>query len=129
MGLSRGGLHDGHRPVRGGIHAGVYLADITQATFDNTSHTWSAPERIVTLVAPNLSAGASAVVVAPGTSHQAIVTGEFGGSAFAILQLPSTSGSGTPNVADYAYVETIPAIPNPAGGSSAPLIPDSTHTR
>ncbi|HEY8706899.1 MAG TPA: hypothetical protein VIM34_02770, partial [Burkholderiaceae bacterium] len=51
----------------------------------------------------------SGITVAPGSSHLAIVTGEFGGSSFAVLQLPSTSGpgTGTPAIVDYAYVQSI----------------------
>jgi hypothetical protein len=45
----------------------------------------------------------------------AVTTGEFGGNTFAVLRLPSKSGSGTPALVGYASAE-IP--PNPAGGSS-----------
>jgi hypothetical protein len=34
-----------------------------------------------------------------------VITGEFGGSTFAVLQLPATSGSGTPALVDYAVAE------------------------
>jgi hypothetical protein len=94
----------------------VYLTDLTQATFNTTTHTWTGPEVITNLTGTSFAAGASAISVAPGTSHQAIVTGEFGGNAFAILQLPATSGSGTPAIVDWAYVASVPQIPNPAGG-------------
>ena len=47
--------------------------------------------------------------MAPGSAHLGIVTGEFGGNTFAVLQLPSTSGSGTPTIVDYA-VAVIPGF-------------------
>ena len=43
---------------------------------------------------------------APG-GHVATVTSEFGGSSFAVLRLPATSGSGTPAIVDYAFVSCI----------------------
>jgi hypothetical protein len=85
----------------------LFITDLTQATFNGGAKTWTAPGQIITLSDAFFSAGASAVTVAPGTSHLAIVTGEFGGSSFAVLQLPSTSGVGTPSIADYAYVTGI----------------------
>jgi hypothetical protein len=85
----------------------VFLADLTQATFTSGSPagTWTAPHAIIVLNTtgtPGFSAGTSGITVAPGTSHLATVTGEFGGSTFAVLKLPSTSGSGTPALVDYA---------------------------
>ena len=47
--------------------------------------------------------------IAQGSSHQAVVTGEFGGNTFAILQLPATSGSGTPTILDYANAQIPPS--------------------
>ena len=92
----------------------VYITDLTQATFTpGTPGSWTAPSQIVTLAGTSFSAGTSGITVAPGSSHLALVTGEFGGSAFAVLQLPSTSGSGTPTIVDYAYV---PAICGVAAG-------------
>ncbi len=95
----------------------IYLADLTQATFAAGSPgTWtpgtaqkfrSLPEfsNLVTY-----SAGTSGLAVAPG-SHLAVVTGEFGGNQFGVLLLPSTSGSGTPDITDYvaAYLPNTPA--------------------
>jgi len=85
----------------------VYLADLTRATFTagSPAGTWTAPEAIIglnTIGIPSFAAGTSGITVAPGTSHLATVTGEFGGSTFAVLKLPSTSGSGTPALVDYA---------------------------
>jgi hypothetical protein len=85
----------------------VYLADLTQATFvAGTPGSWSGPQSVTTIIG-SYSAGLSGVTVAPGSSHVATVTGEFGGSSFSVLQLPSTSGSGTPAIVDYAYVNCI----------------------
>jgi hypothetical protein len=84
----------------------VYITDLTQATFVSGSPgTWLAPEQVVTLdtsVYGSFSAGTSGISVAPGSAHLGIVTGEFGGNVFAVLQLPATSGSGTPGLVDYA---------------------------
>lgn len=89
----------------------VFIADLTQATLTAGSPgTWTAPSRIVTLTGPGFSAGTSGISVAPGSSHLAIVTGEFGGNRFAVLQLPSTSGTGTPDILDYA-VAAMPSLP------------------
>jgi hypothetical protein len=85
----------------------VFLADLTQATFTpGTPGSWTGPSSTVSIIG-SYSAGLSGVTVAPGTSHVATVTGEFGGSSFSVLQLPATSGSGTPALVDYAYVSCI----------------------
>ena len=86
----------------------VFITDLTQATFvAGTPGSWTAPSQSVLLAGTSFSAGTSGITVAPGSSHLAIVTGEFGGSSFAVLQLPSTSGTGTPNFVDYAFVSGI----------------------
>lgn len=85
----------------------VYMADLTQASFTaGTPGSWTGPQSQTTIIG-SYSAGLSGVTVAPGTAHLATVTGEFGGSSFAVLQLPATSGSGTPSIVDYAYVTCI----------------------
>jgi len=92
----------------------VFIEDLTQAAFTSgTPGTYTAPGQFQTLNG-SFSAGTSGISVAPGSSHLGVVTGEFGGNAFAVLQLPATSGTGTPALVDYAYT-AIPA--NPAGGS------------
>jgi len=92
---------------------GVYITDLTQANFTAGSPgTWSAPGQFVTLNDGGYSAGTCGISSAPGTTHLAVVTGEFGGSSYAALQLPSTSGSGTPSLADWAYVSAMPNTPN-----------------
>jgi hypothetical protein len=88
----------------------VFITDLTQATFG--SNTWTAPGQFINLNDGGYSAGTSGITSAPGTNHLAVVTGEFGGSAYSALQLPSTSGSGTPTLADYAYVGAMPSTPN-----------------
>jgi hypothetical protein len=86
----------------------VYITDLTQATFvPGAPGTWSAPEQVVTLDTSvygsfTTIAGTSGISVAPGSAHLGIVTSEFGGNVFAVLQLPATSGSGTPGLVDYA---------------------------
>ena len=95
----------------------VFIEDITQAVFTpGTPGSYTAPHSTLTMSTDyGFSAGTSGISIAPGSSHLAVVTGEFGGNVFAVLQLPSTSGSGTPSILDYA-VAAIPA--NPAGVSS-----------
>jgi hypothetical protein len=97
----------------------VYLADFTQAKFDpGPPRTWTAPQAVVPLTTkpyPEFSAGTSGIAVAPGF-HLAAITGEFGGNTIAVLQLPRTSGSGTPALRDYA----VAALP---GGFSAGFDP------
>ncbi len=89
----------------------VFITDLTQATFvPGSPGSWSAPSSHITLNGGGFSAGTNGITVAPGSSHLAIVTGEFGGSSFAVMQLPATSGSGTPTIVDYAYVPGICAF-------------------
>jgi hypothetical protein len=94
----------------------VFLTDLTQAAFTaGTPGTWTGPLAFVPLdVYPyaSFSAGTDGIAVAPGNSHLATIQGEFGGNTFAVLQLPATSGSGTPALVDYA----VAAMP---GGYSA----------
>ena len=86
------------------------IFDLTQATFDTTAGTWTAPSTNQEFPEfDGLGAGTSGMAVAPG-SHLAIIAGEFGGNEFGVVQLPSNSGTGTPAVLDYvaAYVPTEP---------------------
>jgi len=93
----------------------LYLGDLTQATFvAGSPGTWTTPGQQVQSF-PEFSgfaAGTSGIAVAPGT-HLAVVTGEFGGNAFGVIQLPSTSGAGTPAVVDYAAA----VMPNTPDGN------------
>jgi hypothetical protein len=91
----------------------LFIADLSQAVFvPGSPGTWTAPSQFQTFLdfGP-LGAGTSGIAVAPG-SHLGIVIGEFGGKRIGAIQLPSTSGSGTPAVVDWAAVD----LPNdPAG--------------
>jgi hypothetical protein len=82
----------------------VVLADLTQSTFTpGAPGSWTAPVSEPAIIG-SYAAGLSGIAVAPGSSHVAVVTGEFGGSSFSVLKLPATSGTGTPAIVDYAYV-------------------------
>jgi hypothetical protein len=93
----------------------LYLADLTQATFvPGTPGSWSDPGQ-QTQNFPEFggfAAGTSGIAITPG-SHLGVVTGEFCGNAFGGIQLPSTSGSGTPAVVDYAAA----VLPNTPDGN------------
>ena len=92
----------------------LFIADLKQATFTPGSPTgsWTAPGQLQNFPEfTGLAAGTSAIAVAPGSTHQGIVAGEFGGNTVGVIQLPSTSGSGTPSVMDYAYA-TLPNTPD-----------------
>jgi hypothetical protein len=103
----------------------VFIADLTQAMFTagSPTGTWTAgsaqgfvsfPE-FAGWVTSSLGGGTvigrnGGIATAPG-SHLAIVTGEFGGNQFGVLQLPATSGTGFPAVVDYAAA-TLPSTPD-----------------
>ncbi len=93
----------------------LYIADLTQAVFTpGTPGTWT-DAAAQTQAFPEfggLSAGTCGIAVAPG-SHLGVVTGEFGGNLEGVIQLPSTSGSGTPAVTDWVAF----TMPNLASGS------------
>jgi hypothetical protein len=81
--------------------SGLYIADLTQATFTAGSPgTWTAASQFQTLAGAFLSAGTSGLAVAQGT-HTGITSGEFGGDAITALALPTTSGTGTPAISDW----------------------------
>jgi len=82
----------------------LFITDLTQVTFTPGSPgTWTAPAQFVTFPEfSSMGAGTSGISVAPGTSHLGIVAGEFGSNEIGVIQLPSTSGSGTPAFVDYA---------------------------
>ena len=96
----------------------LFIADLTQAVFTpGTPGTWTdAGSQFQNFPEfDSLSAGTNGVAVAPGT-HLGVVTGEFGGNIEGVIQLPSTSGSGTPAVVDYAAF-TVPPTPNESAWS------------
>jgi hypothetical protein len=109
----------------------IYITDLSQAAFTpsataGTAGTWTAPGQLIDLgdagygnligsggaVGVYGAAGTAGIVAAPGTNHLAVLTGEFGGDAYSALLLPSTSGSGTPALADWAYVSNMPNTPD-----------------
>jgi hypothetical protein len=91
----------------------IYITDLTQASYTSGSPgTWTGAGQFIYLNGDSFAAGTSGMSVAPGSNHYAAVTGEFGGDTYAILQLPSSSGSGTPTLADWAYVATMPSTPD-----------------
>jgi hypothetical protein len=93
----------------------LYIADLTQAVFTpGTPGTWTdaASQTQIFPEFADFSAGTNGIAVAPGT-HLGIVTGEFGGSLEGVIQLPSTSGSGTPAVVDWVAF-TVPNTPGDA---------------
>jgi hypothetical protein len=92
----------------------LYIGDLTQATFTpGTPGTWTTAQQVQSFPEfGNFVAGTSGIAIAQG-SHLGIVTGEFGGNWMGVIQLPSTSGSGTPSVLDYAAV----ALPNTPDGN------------
>jgi len=90
----------------------LFIADLTQAIFtagtpgswtDTASQFQTFPEFA------DFSAGTSGIAIAPGT-HLGIVVGEFGGDLEGVIQLPATSGTGTPAVVDYVAF-TMPSTP------------------
>ncbi len=93
----------------------LYIADLTQAVFtpgtpgtwtDAAAQTQAFPEFV------GLAAGTCGIAVAPG-SHLGVVAGEFGGNLEGVIQLPSTSGTGTPAVTDWVAF----TMPNLASGA------------
>jgi hypothetical protein len=90
----------------------LFIADLTQATFDSATGTWSdAASQVQNFpeFAP-LAAGTCGIAVAPGT-HIGLVTGEFGGNVEGVIQLPATSGTGVPAVLDWVQF-TLPTQPD-----------------
>jgi hypothetical protein len=90
----------------------IFITDLTQVVFTPGSPgTWTAPAQYIELHDGGYSAGTCGISTAPGSNHLGVVTGEFGGQSYAALQLPSTSGSGTPTLPDWAYVSNLPPVP------------------
>jgi hypothetical protein len=90
----------------------VLLVDLTQRSVSASN--WSAPANTQNLPEfAAFSAGTNGIAVAPGNSHLGVVAGEFGGAGFGVIQLPATSGTGTPAVVDYAAAN----VPNDPSGT------------
>ena len=78
----------------------LFISDLTQINYGGA--TWSAPGQLVHF--PEFTSfghGTNGIAVAPG-SHLAFVTGEFQDINIGVVQLPLSSGVGTPNFGDYA---------------------------
>ena len=94
----------------------LYIADLTQAKFTGgtpgTPGTWTdTASQVVTFPEfAGMGAGTCGISVAPG-AHLGIVTGEFGGNVTGVIELPATSGTGTPAFPDYVAF-TVPDEPN-----------------
>jgi len=89
----------------------LFVADLTQAKFTAGSPgTWTAASQLQNFPEfDSLVAGTNGIAIAPGT-HLGIVTGEFGGAVEGVIQLPATSGTGTPAVTDWVTF-TVPNDP------------------
>jgi hypothetical protein len=89
----------------------IWLTDLSQATYTPGSPgTWSAPTALFSFLSTTSdAAGPCGSAVAPGSQHLAIVTGEFGGSEFQVLKMPSAGGTGgtPPTLADWADVTCV----------------------
>ena len=98
------------------VENGVYLLDLSQKSLTSgTPGTFTAPFNNVSIpVFAQFYYGTDGIAVAPGSTHLAITTGEFGGNQFGVLSLPATSGSGTPSLVDYAAA-VLPSTPDGCG--------------
>ena len=121
----------------------LFLTNLTQATFSGTA--WSAPSSVQAI--PEFSVlknGTCGIAVAPN-SHLGVVIGELGGNTFGAIQLPATSGSGTPALVNWLaatvpddpsgnpYANTIEPHPvgayaSPATGKQYAVLPDYDGT-
>jgi len=95
----------------------IYIVDLTQATFTAGSPaTWSVPstasyyENALSGFGYWGQSGVTGIAVAGG-SHLALVSTEFFGDYFGAIQLPSTSGSGTPRIQDWVSAQ-MPKTPD-----------------
>ena len=102
----------------------LFITDLTQATFTPGSPigSWTAPFTLLSIpeFVPynDTEEGTDGIAIAQGT-HLGIVTGEFphpnatpAANAIVAIQLPSTSGSGTPALQDYVVAN----LPNDPSG-------------
>jgi hypothetical protein len=100
-------------PVEISSPTGVYIADLTQATFTagSPAGTWTAPSQIQSLSESTFTFPGG-IAVAQGT-HTGVVTPEFGSSGLTAIALPVASGSGTPAISDWVTCN----IPDDPGGA------------
>jgi hypothetical protein len=95
----------------------IALFDLTQATFDTGTGTWSTSAKQIQTLAEmtNLSNGITGIAIVPG-KNLAIVADRFelsgGAGGFGALSLPTTFGSGTPAIQDWVQAE----MPNDPSG-------------
>jgi hypothetical protein len=120
----------------------LYIGDLTQATFTpgSPTGTWSTTgSQIQTLTESFLAAGSSGLAVAQGPKHQGVMTGEFGGNTLTAIQLPATSGSGTPAISDWVTCSiagfsmgldphTVTAYESPTTGHAMALIANANSS-
>jgi hypothetical protein len=95
----------------------LFITDLTQATFTagtgGLPGTWNAPGQVQSFPDfDSFDAGTTGVAVAP-SGHLGILEDEGGIGAFGAVQLPTTSGSGTPAVVDWVAA-SMPST-DPAG--------------
>lgn len=87
----------------------LFLTNLAHATF--TGSTWTAPSQYQTFPEfASFSAGTDGIAVDSGT-HLGIVSGEFGGSGFGAIQLPTSGTTGVPAATDWAAAN-VPSDPN-----------------
>ncbi len=94
----------------------IALFDLSQATFDTTSNTWTTPGKQIQTLSEmtNLENGITGIAIVPG-QQLALVADRFelsgGGGGFGALSLPTTSGSGVPAIQDWVQAE-MPSDPS-----------------
>jgi len=93
----------------------IFVTDLTQASFtpatSSATATWTAPNQLQNLPEfSTFSAGTTGITIAPG-SHLGLLEDEFGNNAFGAIELPSTSGTGTPAITDWV-VGVMPSDPS-----------------
>ncbi len=92
----------------------IALFDLSQATFTTSGAVggWTTPGKQIQTLSNLTFGGITAVSVVSG-AHVAIISGEFSSNLVGALKLPSTSGAGTPAVADWVEAQ----MPNDPSGN------------
>lgn len=103
----------------------LFVTDLSQVTLtaasSSTPATWNAPSQVQNLSEfAVFSAGTTAITIPP-SSHLGLLIDEFGSTGFGVIQLPTTSGTGTPAISDWI----VASLPNDPTGAfwSMPLDP------